>query len=128
MNINRYVDKAYEQMSFDELVDAPINALQGVNAKDAELLKKAFNVTTIREFANLKFVKWATAIAALATEVGAAKDKAQEALLDDAIEMTFPSSDPVSVDSGITRIEVAPDMVAARTDHQNSKSIKTATK
>ena len=128
MNINRYVDKAYEQMSFDELVDAPINALQGVNAKEAELLKQAFNVTTIREFANLKFVKWATAIAALATEVGAAKDKAQEALLDHAIEMTFPSSDPVSVDSGITRIEVAPDMVAARTDHQNSKRIKTATK
>ena len=128
MNINRYVDKAYEQMSFDELVDAPINALQGVNAKEAELLKQAFNVTTIREFANLKFVKWATAIAALATEVGAAKDKAQEALLDHAIEMTFPSSDPVSVDSGITRIEVAPDMVAARTDHQNSKRIKTVTK
>lgn len=128
MNINRYVDKAYEQMSFDELVDAPIDALQGVNAKDAELLKQAFNVTTIREFANLKFVKWATAIAALATEVSAAKDKAQEALLDDAIEMTFPSSDPVSVDSGITRIEVAPDMVAARTDHQNSKRIKTAHK
>ena len=128
MNINRYVDKAYEQLSFDELVDAPINALQGVNAKDAELLKQAFNVTTIREFANLKFVKWATAIAALASEVGAEKDKAQEALLDDGIEMTFPSSDPVSVDSGITRIEVAPDMVAARTDHQNSKRIKTANK
>jgi len=128
MNINRYVDKAYEQMSFDELVDAPIDALQGVNAKDAALLKQAFNVTTIREFANLKFVKWATAIAALASEVGTEKGKAREALLDDAIEMTFPSSDPVSVDSGITRIEVAPDMVAARTDHQNSKRIKTASK
>lgn len=128
MNINRFVDKAYEQMSFEQLADAPINALQGVNAKDAELLKQAFNITTIREFADLKFVKWATAITALAAEVRTEKDKAQEALLDDAIEMTFPSSDPVSVDSGITRIEVAPDMVAARTDHQNSKRIKTANK
>lgn len=128
MNINRYVDKAYEDMSFDELADAPIDALQGVNAKDAELLKQAFNVATIREFADLKFVKWATAITALADEVGSEKRKAQEALLDDAIEMTFPSSDPVSVASSITRIEVAPDMVAARTDHQNSKSIKTANK
>ena len=128
MNINRYVDKAYEGMSFDELGDAPIHALQGVTAKDAELLKQAFNVTTIREFANLKFVKWATAIAALANEVGAAKEKAQETLLDDAIEMTFPPSDPVSVASSITRIEVPPDMPAARTDHQNSKNIKTTGK
>lgn len=49
---------------------------------------------------------------------------AKESLLDDAIEMSFPSSDPVSVSSGITRIEVAPDMVVARTDHQNSEAIE----
>ncbi len=49
--------------------------------------------------------------------------EAKEALLDEAIEMTFPSSDPISVASGITRIEVAPEKVAARTDHQNSQSI-----
>jgi hypothetical protein len=54
------------------------------------------------------------------------KDKAKETLLDDAIEMTFPSSDPISVASGIKRIEVAPEMAAARTDHQNSQAIKTA--
>jgi hypothetical protein len=128
MNISRYVDKAYEDKNFDELGEAPIDALQGVSAKDAALLKQAFNVTTIREFANLKFVKWATAITALANEAESEKDKAKETLLDDAIEMTFPSSDPVSVASSITRIEVAPDMAAARTDHQNSKSIKTANK
>jgi hypothetical protein len=45
-------------------------------------------------------------------------DLAKEALLDDAVEMTFPASDPISVNSGITRIEVAPDMVDAHGDHQ----------
>jgi hypothetical protein len=44
-------------------------------------------------------------------------DLAKEALLDDAVEMTFPASDPISVNSGITRIEVAPDMVDAHGDH-----------
>lgn len=45
-------------------------------------------------------------------------DSAKEALLDDAVEMTFPASDPISVNSGITRIEVAPDKVDAHGDHQ----------
>jgi hypothetical protein len=126
MNINKCVDKAYEDKSFKELADAPINALKNVSAKDAELLKEAFNVTTIREFADLKFVKWATAIAVLAEEVETEQDKAKETLLDEALEMSFPSSDPISVSSGITRIEVAPDMVDAQTDHQNSQSIEPA--
>ncbi len=51
-------------------------------------------------------------------------NNAKECLLDDAIEMSFPSSDPISVVFGITKIEVAPDMVAARTDHQNSGTIR----
>jgi hypothetical protein len=126
MNIHKCVDKAYDDKSFKELADGPIDALRGVGAKDAELLKEAFNITTIRDFANLKFVKWATAITILADEVETEKDKAKETLLDEAIEMTFPSSDPISVTSGITRIEVAPDMVDAQTDHQNSQSIETA--
>jgi len=126
MNINKCVDKAYEDKCFTELADAPIDALKGVGAKDAELLKKAFNISTIREFADLKFVKWATAIATLADEVETEEDKAKETLLDDAIEMTFPSSDPISVSSGITRIEVAPEMVAASSDHQNSHTNEVA--
>jgi hypothetical protein len=48
---------------------------------------------------------------------------AAEALLDDAIEMTFPSSDPISVSCGITRIEVMPDKVDAGKDHQNSNAV-----
>ncbi len=51
-------------------------------------------------------------------------DLAKEALLDDAVEMTFPASDPISVDSGITRIEVAPDKVDAHEDHQLAGEIE----
>jgi hypothetical protein len=49
---------------------------------------------------------------------------ADEALLDSAIEMTFPSSDPISVSSGITRIEVQPDKVDASKDHQHSNAVE----
>lgn len=54
------------------------------------------------------------------------KEHVKESLLDDALEMSFPSSDPISVNSGITRIEVAPEMVDASVDHQNSQTIEPA--
>lgn len=123
MNISRCIDKAYEGKSFHELADAPIDALEGIEKKDAALLKQAFNVNTIRDLANLKFIKWATAITTLAEEDSSVQDKTEETLLDDAIEMTFPSSDPISVAPNITRVEAAPDKVDARTDHQNSQAI-----
>ena len=50
-------------------------------------------------------------------------DFARESLLDDALEMSFPSSDPISVNSAMMRIEVAPEMVDARSDHQNSQRL-----
>ena len=66
MNINKCVDKAYEKMTLKEIAKAPVDALQGVSVGDAELLKKAFNVKTVSDFANLKYVKWAQAICILA--------------------------------------------------------------
>jgi hypothetical protein len=52
---------------------------------------------------------------------------AKETLLDDAVEMTFPASDPISVDAGITRIEVPPEMVNASSDHQNAGKVGAGT-
>ena len=66
MNINKCLDKAYEKMTLKEIAKAPVDALQGVSAGDAELLKKAFNVKTVSDLANLKYVKWAQAICVLA--------------------------------------------------------------
>ncbi len=45
-------------------------------------------------------------------------EQVKECLLDDAIEFTFPASDPISVSSGFSRIEIAPEIVSAKEDHQ----------
>ncbi|OWT61983.1 hypothetical protein [Candidimonas nitroreducens] len=66
MNINKAVMKAYESKPLKEIADAPVSALQGVSEGDAEHLKAAFNVKTVRDLANLKFVHWAQAITTLA--------------------------------------------------------------
>ena len=128
MNINTIVDKDFAGKSFRDLCHAPISAMRGVSAQDAKALQQAFNVNTIGELAELKFVRWASAIKTLATEECDTKEEAaKETLLDEAVEMTFPASDPISVDAGITRIEVPPDMVDAHTDHQNAKAVEANT-
>jgi hypothetical protein len=121
MNINAIVDNDYLGKSLRELADAPVSALRGVSAKDARMLQQAFNISTVRQLAGLKFVKWAQALTTLADEEGVpAGELARDVLLDEAVEMTFPASDPIAVDSGITRVEVAPDMAPAQSDHQRA--------
>ena len=66
LNINNAIDKAYEGKSLKELTNAPVDALQGISDNDANLLKEAFNVTTITDLTNLKYVCWAQAIINLA--------------------------------------------------------------
>jgi hypothetical protein len=67
MNINKAVDKAYETKSLKEIADAPVDALEGVSAGDAELLGKAFGIKTIRDLGTNKFFLRAQAITLLAS-------------------------------------------------------------
>ena len=128
MNINTIVDNAFSDKNFRDICNAPLSAMRGLSTDDAKALNKAFGINTIGELANLKFVRWATAISVLAQEeCDTPEQAAKETLLDDAVEMTFPASDPISVDSGITRIEVPPDMVNASTDHQHAKEVEQST-
>lgn len=128
MNIDTVVDKEYVGLSFRALAEAPTSALRGISVKDAKALAQAFNVHTVRELANLQFVKWAAAITTLAEhEQETPEEQARETLLDGGLEMTFPASDPVSVDSGITRIEVPPEMVDAHDDHQHAGKVEECT-
>lgn len=60
------VDKAYEQRSIAELADAPVDALQGVSEGDAQHLKDAFNIKTVRDLGTNKYFLWAQAITKLA--------------------------------------------------------------
>jgi len=66
MQIDKALDKAFEGKPFKELADAPVSALQGVSDGDAQKLKEAFNVKTIKDLATLKYVRWAQAITTLA--------------------------------------------------------------
>jgi len=125
MNINTVIDAEFAGKCFRDICNAPLSAMRGLSTKDAKALNQAFGINTVGELADLKFVKWATAIRILAAEeCDTPEQAAKETLLDDAVEMTFPASDPISVDSGITRIEVAPDKVDASTDHQNAKEVE----
>ena len=65
-NIKGMVDKAFEDKPLSEIADAPVSAIQGVSAGDAKLLEKAFNIKTVRDFANHEFVKYARSIVAQA--------------------------------------------------------------
>lgn len=64
-DITHLVDKAYEGQDFSQIADAPVDALEGVSAGDAELLQKAFNIKTIRDLGTNKYFLRAAAIVAL---------------------------------------------------------------
>lgn len=66
MNINKAVMKGEEGKSLKELADSPVSVLELVTESDAEHLKAAFNVKTVRDLAKLKPVLRAQAIVALA--------------------------------------------------------------
>jgi hypothetical protein len=125
MNIQIIVNDTHHDKCFRELVDQPVTALRGMTQQQADALRDAFGINTIGELAELKAVKWARAIRTMATaEAEPSGDVAKESLIDDAVEMTFPASDPVSIQSSITRIEVAPEKVDASSDHQHAAAIE----
>jgi len=66
MNIDKFVVKKYEGLTLKEIAGSPVDAIAGVSEGDAKLLKEAFNVKTVEDFAKLKYVRWAQAICTLA--------------------------------------------------------------
>lgn len=60
------LDKAYEGQRVEDLAAAPVAALQGVSDGDAEHLRAAFNIVTVKDLGTNKFFLWAQAIAKLA--------------------------------------------------------------
>ena len=65
-NLDKLLDKAYEEKSLTDLVDAPVDALAGVSAGDAELLKQAFNIKTVGDLGRNKYFRAAAALVDLA--------------------------------------------------------------
>lgn len=117
MNLHANVAKKYLGMDWQELAAAPLNALPGIDKKSAKMLEKEFQISSIGELASLEFVKAMHAFMCEGDAAVLAQQEVAETLLDDALAMSFPSSDPVSVVSAITRIESAPEMAPAGGDH-----------
>lgn len=63
------LDKEFESKDFESLADKPVSAISGISEGDAILLKKAFGIDTIREFAENKFVAISQAAISLANLV-----------------------------------------------------------
>ena len=66
VDLAKALDKAYEDKSLKEILDASPAALAGVTDKDAEHLAEAFNIKTVRDLGTNKYFLWAQAVAKLA--------------------------------------------------------------
>ncbi len=65
VDLAKSLDKAYEEKSLKEILDASPAAPAGVTDQDAELLQQAFNIKTVRQLGSNKFFAVAQALAAL---------------------------------------------------------------
>ncbi|MGW0774768.1 hypothetical protein ACWGI0_05265 [Streptomyces sp. NPDC054802] len=64
-DLTKVLDKAWADKPLTDVLAAPVAALKGVSDRDGELLKEAFGVETVADLADLKYVRWAQALAAL---------------------------------------------------------------
>jgi hypothetical protein len=64
-DMDKLLDKAYEDKSLGEILAAPVSALAGVSDGDADALKAAFNVKTVEDLGKNKYFKAAAALLAL---------------------------------------------------------------
>ncbi|MDH6228946.1 hypothetical protein [Streptomyces sp. MJP52] len=65
IDLDKVLDKTWADKPLTEILAAPVAALKGVSDRDGELLEEAFGVTTVADLAELKYVRWAQALAAL---------------------------------------------------------------
>ena len=54
-DLSKYLDKAYENSSLQEILAAPVSALAGVTEEDAEDLKRAFRIKTVGDLGKNKY-------------------------------------------------------------------------
>ncbi|WP_309117005.1 hypothetical protein [Saccharothrix sp.] len=65
LDLDKQLDKAYEELGLTALLDAPVDALAGVSTGDAEKLAAAFGIKTVRDLGTSKQFKLAAALVAL---------------------------------------------------------------
>ncbi|MEU3831974.1 hypothetical protein [Streptomyces microflavus] len=65
IDLDKVLDKAWADKSLPEVLSAPVSALKGISDRQGDLLKEAFGIKTVADLAELKYVGWAQALAAL---------------------------------------------------------------
>lgn len=65
VDLEKSLDKAFEDKSLKDILDASPAALAGLTDKHAEILAESFHVKSIRELGTNKFFRLAAALVAL---------------------------------------------------------------
>jgi len=66
VNLDALLTPEYQSSSVTDLVGAPITALSGIDAAEAEGLRQAFGIETVGDLADNAFVRAAVAIREMA--------------------------------------------------------------
>ncbi|UVS78566.1 hypothetical protein [Actinokineospora sp. UTMC 2448] len=61
-DLAKQLDKAYEDLTVGEVLDAPVAALSGVSEADADRLAAAFGIKTVRDLGANKYFRLAAAL------------------------------------------------------------------
>ncbi|MEU5693135.1 hypothetical protein [Actinosynnema sp. NPDC020468] len=69
-NLDKALDKQYENLTLSEVLDAPVAGLAGVSDSDAEKLREAFNIKTVRDLGANKYFRAAAALVDLEKSAG----------------------------------------------------------
>ena len=70
VNLSKALDKAWEDKSLAEILEAPVSALAGVTDADAEKLEAAFGIKTVRDLGSNRYFATAGVLVALANHAG----------------------------------------------------------
>ncbi|MDD4307178.1 MAG: zinc ribbon domain-containing protein [Thermoplasmata archaeon] len=62
---DEWLDKPFRNMTPEELLNQPPDALKGVSKGDSDRMKAAFNIRTLGDFANVKYIAWAQELTVL---------------------------------------------------------------
>lgn len=65
-DLNKLLDKQYENADLEKLIKAPVAAIAGISEADAEALKRAFGIKTVGDLGHNKYFRAAEAIVQLA--------------------------------------------------------------
>jgi len=70
LNLDKGLDRAYEDKSLAEILDAPPSALAGLTERHDAALKELFDIDTVRELGSNRHFALAGVLVALGNKVG----------------------------------------------------------